>query len=130
MNDEEFWILKLLELKYRRRDEIIQTFYRIGSPQKFGPLSLICWNLKFSWVIKNALKSNEGQKIWVLEYFKTEIQKGDQIIQNFRRIGFLKKLGPPTLICRTFMPLRKVFVNHAACIQIWWIAKTLGQQNF
>ena len=30
MNDEEF--LKIFKLKYRRVDQIIQTFYKIGSP--------------------------------------------------------------------------------------------------
>ena len=46
MNDEEFGSKKLLKLKYRRGDQIIQTFCKIGSPQKLGPPSLICTNLK------------------------------------------------------------------------------------
>ena len=37
MNDEEFGSIKLLKLKYRRGDQIIQTFCKIGSPQKLGP---------------------------------------------------------------------------------------------
>ena len=37
MKDEEFRSIKVLKLKYRRGDQIIQTFCRIGSPQKFGP---------------------------------------------------------------------------------------------
>ena len=37
MNDEEFWSTKLLKLKYRRGDQIIQTFSKIGFPQKLGP---------------------------------------------------------------------------------------------
>ena len=41
MNDKEFGSLKLLKLKYRREDQIIQTFFRIGSPQKLGPSYLI-----------------------------------------------------------------------------------------
>ena len=41
MNDKEFGSLKLLKLKYRREDQIIQTFFRIGSPQKLGPPYLI-----------------------------------------------------------------------------------------
>ena len=46
MNDEEFGCLRLLNLKYRKRDQIIQTFYKIASPQKFDPSSLIFGNFK------------------------------------------------------------------------------------
>ena len=46
MNDEEIWYLKLLKLKDRRGDQIIQTFCKIGSTQKLGPPSLICRNFK------------------------------------------------------------------------------------
>ena len=46
MNDEEFESLNPLKLKYSRGDQIIQTFYKIGSPQKFCPLSLIGENFK------------------------------------------------------------------------------------
>ena len=45
MNDEEFWSTKLLKLKYRKGDQIIQTFCKIGSPQKLSPPSLICRNI-------------------------------------------------------------------------------------
>ena len=31
MNDKEFGSLKLLKLNYRRRNQTIQTFYKIGS---------------------------------------------------------------------------------------------------
>ena len=46
INDEEFGSVKLLKFKYRRGDQIIQTFCKIGSPQKLGPPSLICRNFK------------------------------------------------------------------------------------
>ena len=46
MNEEEFEFEKLLKLKYRRVDQIIQTFCKIGSTQKLGPPSLICRNFK------------------------------------------------------------------------------------
>ena len=46
MDDEEFWALKVWKLKYRRRDQIIQLFCRMGSPPKtLGPSSWICGNL-------------------------------------------------------------------------------------
>ena len=46
MNDEEFGSKKLLKLKYRRGDQIIQTFCKIGFLQKLDPRSLICTHLK------------------------------------------------------------------------------------
>ena len=46
MNDEEFGSVKLLKLKYRRGDQIIQTLRKIVSPQKLGPPSLISRNFK------------------------------------------------------------------------------------
>ena len=46
MNDEEIRYLKLLKLKDRKGDQIIQTFCKIGSPEKLDPHSLICRNLK------------------------------------------------------------------------------------
>ena len=46
MNGDEFGSIKLLKLKYKKADPIIQTFCKIGSPQKLGPPSLICRNFK------------------------------------------------------------------------------------
>ena len=49
MNDEKLGSIKLLKLKYKRRDQMIQTFWKIVSPQKLDrPPSppLICRNLK------------------------------------------------------------------------------------
>ena len=46
MNDEEFGSRKVLKLKYRRGNQIIQTFCKIGYPQKLDPPSLICRNSK------------------------------------------------------------------------------------
>ena len=46
MNDGEFESRKLLKLKYRRGDQIIETFCKIGSPQKLGSPSLVCRNFK------------------------------------------------------------------------------------
>ena len=46
INEEEFESKKLLKLKYRSGDQIIQTSCKIGSPRKLGHPSLICRNLK------------------------------------------------------------------------------------
>ena len=46
MNDEEIGYLELLKLKYRRGDQIIQSFCKIGSPKKLDPTSLMFRNSK------------------------------------------------------------------------------------
>ena len=46
MNDKEFGFTKLLNFKYRRVDQIIQTFCKVSSPKKFDPPSFICRNFK------------------------------------------------------------------------------------
>ena len=46
MNEKESGSKELLRLKYRKRDQRIQTFSKIGFPEKLGPLSLISWNFK------------------------------------------------------------------------------------
>ena len=61
MNDEEFGSGKLLKYKYRKEDKIIQTSCKIGSPQKFGALSLIC--RKFKTVRKVLLTHAECIKL-------------------------------------------------------------------
>ena len=68
--------------------------------------------------MQTALKSNEWRRISVHKTFVTEIEKGDQIIQTFCRIGSPEKLGPHFLICRNFKTLRKVLLNHAEGIEI------------
>ena len=46
MNGDEFGSIKLLKLKYRNGDQKTETFYSISSPQKLGPNSLICRNVR------------------------------------------------------------------------------------
>ena len=124
MNGKEFRSFKLLKLKHRRGDQIIQTICRIGSPQKKVPLWFAeiseIWQ-KVLWIIQNALKSNEWQRIWVLKSFKIGIQKGrlggGQII-HFLQKWFPQKLGPPSLIFRNLNTLRKVLLNLAECIEV------------
>ena len=46
MNDDEFGSTKLLKFKHRMGNQIIRTFWKIGSPQKLDPPSLICRSFK------------------------------------------------------------------------------------
>ena len=60
--DEKFGSIKLLELKNTRGDQIIETFYKIGSPQKLGPASFISRNFKT--LKKVLLNDGECFKMW------------------------------------------------------------------
>ena len=68
--------------------------------------------------MQNALKSNEWRRIWVLETFKIEIQKGRPNNSAFCGMDSPKKLGPASLIFRNLKSLRKLLLSHADCIQI------------
>ena len=48
--------------------------------------------------MQNTLKCNERQRIWVYKTFKSEIQKGDQIIHLFFIIAYSQEIKPPQLI--------------------------------
>ena len=89
--------------KYRRGDQIIQTFYRIGSPQKLGPPSLICRNVK-----SLTKKSSESygrlgnlmndKEFGSLKVLKLKYRRGDQIIQLFfRSAWFLPRNEAPSI---------------------------------
>ena len=146
MNEYEFGCMKLVKLKYRRGNQIIRTFCKIGSPQKLGPTSLICRNFNTqrkvllnhaetfkneiqNWVPNNSdfLNSESCRKHWNLandyefgsiKLLKLKYRRGDQIIQTFCKSGSSQKLGPLSLIWRPFNILRKLLLNHAECIEI------------
>ena len=52
------------------------------------------------------------------KFFKLKDKRGDPIIKTFCKIGSSQKLGPPSLICRNFTTLRKVFLIHAKGTEI------------
>ena len=99
MNDNEFRSTKLLKSKYRRGHQIIQTFCKIGSPQKLGPPSLICRYFKtLRKVLLNhaeCMRSNEWRWIWIHKTFKIEIQKGGPNNSDFLQNWFLPEIRSP-----------------------------------
>ena len=123
MNDTEFGSIKLLKLKYRMGEQIIQTFCKIDSPKKLPLPPLICRNFKslrkvlpnHAECIENVMRDNEFGSIKLL---KLKYRKDDQIIQTFCKIASLQKLGPHSLISRNFKTLRKVLLNHTECIKM------------
>ena len=92
MNDQEFGCFKVLKLKYRRGDQIIEPFCRIGSPQEFRshlfnlkkfekPEKRTTASCRMHWNLMNE-KEFGSFKLLKLKY-----RRGDQIIQPFCRIG-------------------------------------------
>ena len=55
----------------------------------------------------NPLKYNEWRRIWVLHISKIEIQKGDQIIQPFCRIGSTQEIRSPLFNLSKFQKIEK-----------------------
>ena len=59
MNKKGFGSFNFLKLKYRKEDQIIQLFSRIGFPKKLGPLSWISENFQnMGKVLLNYVETN------------------------------------------------------------------------
>ena len=104
MNEEEFGSIKFSKSKYRRGEQIIQTFCRIGSYQKLGlPSSLICRNVKsltkkFSESYRRHGNLMNDKEFRSLKVLKLKYGRGDQIIQLFFRSGwFLPRNQAPSI---------------------------------
>ena len=137
MNDKEFGSFKFLKLKYRKRDQIIQLFCRIGSPPQ--EIRFPFFNLKK--VLKTEKSTAESCRIhWNLindkefgsfKFLELKYRRGDQIILPFCRAG------PPIQKIRSpFFNLRKFKKNDkrtAESCKTYWnltITNNLGPSNF
>ena len=122
LDDEEFGSLQLLKLKYRRGDQIIQPFCRIGSPQEImSPL----FNLrKFEKTEKSTAESCrmhwnllDDEEFGSLQLLKLKYRRGDQIIQPFCRIGSPQEIRSPLFNLRKFEKTEKSTVE--SCRMHW-----------
>ena len=104
MNEQESGSIKFSKSKYRRGDQIIQTFGRIGSHQKLGlPSSLICRNVKS--LTKKSAESYRrhgnlvnDEEYGSLKVLKVKYRRGDEIIQLlFRSAWFLPRNQAPSI---------------------------------
>ena len=109
---EEFGSLKLLKLKYRTGDQIIQPFCRIRSPQEIrSPL----FNLrKFEKYEKSTSQSCrmhwnllDGEEFGSLKFLKLKYTRSDKIIQPFCRIGSPQEIRSPLFNLRKFEKTEK-----------------------
>ena len=112
MNDEEFESLKFLELKYRMGDEIIQPFWRIGSHQQIrSPL----FNLrKFQKIEKSTGEScrthwnlMNDEEFESLKFLELKYRRGDQIIEQFCKIGSAQEIRSPLFNLKKFQKIGK-----------------------
>ena len=122
INDEKFGSFKFLKLKYRREDQIIQLFCRIGSPQErrlpFFNLSKIlkaetstadwCW---MHWILMN------DQEYGSFKFLKSKYRRGDKIIQPFCRIGSPQAITSPLFNLKKFWKTEK---STAESCRIHW----------
>ena len=112
INDEEFGSCKFLELEYRRGDQIIQPFCRIGSYQE---VRSCLFNLrKFQKIEKSSGESigthwsaMNDEEIESLKFLELKYRRGDQIIQPFCRIGFPQEIRSPLFNSRKFQKIEK-----------------------
>ena len=135
MNHEKFGSKKLLKLKYRTGDQIIQIFYQIGPPQKLHPPLANLYKFEHpEWSTPESYKMHwnliNDKEFGSTKLLKLTYRMKDQIIQTLCKIGSYQKLGPPTFISRNFKTLRKVLLNHAEYIDKQWMTKNLGLKNF
>ena len=121
MIKEEILSIKLLKLKDRRGDQIIQTFCKIGSHQKLRPTpSLICRNFKA--LRKVRLNHAKCIEKWMTMNlgpwnFKIEIQMEGPNNSEFLQNWFALEIRPPSLSCRNFENLQKVLLNRGDALK-------------
>ena len=85
MNDEEFDSVKFLELKYRRGDQIIQLFCRIGCAQEIrSPLFNLKKFQKTDKSIGESFRTHwnlmNNEEFGSFKFLKLKYRSGDQII--------------------------------------------------
>ena len=112
MNDEEFESFKFLELKYRRGDQIILLFCRIGSHQE---IRSHLFNLRKFQKIEKSTGESIGthwnpvndEEFESFKFRELKYRRGDQIIQPFCRIGSHQEIRSPLFNLRKFQKIEK-----------------------
>ena len=79
---------------------------------------------RMHWNLMNDKEFGSGKLL------KLKYRRWDQIFQILWKIGSCQKLALPCLVCRNFKTLPKVLLNHAEYIEMQWMIKNLGLENF
>ena len=122
MNDEKFGCFKFPKLKYRRCDQIIQLFCRIGSHQEIrSPLFHL---RKIQTIDKSTGESCTShwnllndQEFDSLKFLEFKYRRADQIIQLFCRIGLHQEISSPLFNLTKFQKLGKT--TGESCTTHW-----------
>ena len=126
MNEKQFGSFKLLKLKYRRWEQIIQLSCRIVSPKKKDPTLLNLWKFQKSenstpesyimhWDLMN------DHEFGYLTLLKLKYRRRDKIIQLFCSIGSPKKLDVPLQFAEIFNDWEKysLIIQNALKCNEW-----------
>ena len=125
MTDEKFGSFELLKLKYRRGDQIIQLFCRIGSPQEIrSPLFYLkklqkhekstTPSCRIHWNLLN------DKKFGSFKLVKLKYRRGDQIIQPLWKIASSQEIRSPLFNLNKFQKPEK---STTASSRIHWNLK-------
>ena len=129
---QRIWVWKTLKIEilkgWPNDSDILQNWF---SPEIMSPIFYLqkfqdsekstlasCrmhWNLMNE---KDALKSNEWERIWIHKSFKIEIQNGPASNSDILQNWFPEKLGLTFLIWRNSKSLRKLLLSQVEYIQI------------
>ena len=132
MNDKEFGSRKLWKLKYRRGNQIIQTFCKIGSPPEIRSL---LFNLyKFENPEKSTPESYKmlwnrmnDEEFGSKNVSKSKYRRGGPNYLDILQNWFSPEIRSFSVICRNFRTLRKAFLIHAEWTEIYWWTKSLDR---
>ena len=123
MNDKEFESLKCLEMKWKRGDQIIQTFCRIGSHQETR--SALFNLMKFQKIEKSKGESiathssaKNDEEFDSVKFQELKYRRGGPNNQAFCRIGCSQEIRSPLFNFKKFRKLKKVLVNQLEPIEV------------
>ena len=115
MNDKEFGSFKLLKLKCRRVDQIVQLFCRIGSTQEVrSPLIYLKFEKSAADSCRTHWNLMNDKEFESFKLLKLKCRRSDQIIQLFYIIDSVKEVRSPLV----YLNLRKVLLNHVELTEI------------
>ena len=123
MNDKEFGSLKLLKLKYRMGYQMIQTFFRIGSPQEIRfPVFNLYKFQKFENGIPESCRLHwnlmNEEEFGSLKLLKLKDRRGGSNNSDFLQNWFSPKIWSPLFNLWKFEKSQKVLHNHVEYIEI------------
>ena len=99
---QRIWVFSTLKIEIQKDEPNNSANLQNWFPPRTQVSPLYCVEIfkvweKYSWIMQRAFKCKEWWRIWVLKTFKIEIQRGNQIIQLFCRIGCPLEIRSPII---------------------------------